>query len=132
MPDLNYPGRIERLAQGALSQMADYFSLDIEIPSDVTMLEDRALGTAAKLLYFNTIRNELKMVASGERKPADGLRHLDSVARAWMSKGAESRDRGKKGTPMALALSERWRNWVVGGPLAKERLGFVDHFELPD
>ena len=132
MSDLSYPGRIERLAQDALSQMADYFSLDMETPNDVAMLEDRALGTAAKLVYFNTIRNELRRVASGERKPAAGLRHLDAIAGAWIAKGGESRDRGRKGASMALALSDRWRNWAVGGPLARERLGFVDHFGLRD
>jgi len=132
MPDLSYPDLIDRLAQGAFSQFADYLSLDIQTPGDVAMLEDRALGTAAKLVYFNTIRNELRMISSGNHTPAEGLDHLDTVARAWMSKGAESSDRSKKGIPMAHALSDRWRNWVVGGPLAKERLGFVDHFGLPE
>lgn len=132
MTDLSYPGSIDRLAQGALSQMADYFSHDIQTPADVAMLEDRALGTAAKLVYFNTIRNELRMVASGDRKPAEGLRHLDRLGRAWVSKGSESRGAGKKGASMALALSDRWRNWVVGSPMAKERLGFIDHFNLPE
>lgn len=132
MPNLNYPGHIDRLTQGAISQLSDYLSLDIETPNDVAMLEDRALGTAAKVVYFNTIRNQLRAIASGERDPTDCLRHLDTVAQTWMSKGADSRDRGQKGAPMALALSDRWRNWAIGGSLAKERVGFVDHFGLPD
>ena len=132
MPDLNYPGRIDRLAHGALSQMGDYFSLDIEAPDDVAMLEDRALGTAAKLIYFNSIRNQLRAIASGERDPADGLRHLDTVARRWTTKPVDSRDQSKKGAAMAMALSDRWRNWAVGGSLAKERVGFVHHFGLAD
>lgn len=132
MADLSYPGRIERLAQGALSQMADHFGLDIETSDDVAMLEDHALCTAAKVVYFNTIRNELRRVASGERKAAAGLRHLDAIARAWTAKGDESHDRDRKGASMALALSDRWRNWAVRGPLAKDRLGFVNHFGLRD
>ena len=135
MPDLTYPDRIDRLARGALSQMGDYFSFDIKPSGDIAMLEDledRAFGTAAKIAYFNTIRNELKIIASGERKPADGLRHLDDIARAWVSKGVELRDRDKKGASMALALSDRWQNWAVGGAYAKERIEFQGHFGLPD
>ena len=33
---------------------------------------------------------------------------------------------------MALTLTDRWRNWILGGPLAKERSGFVDHLDLLD
>lgn len=132
MPNLNYPQWIDRLADGALSQMRDYCSFDIEALDDVAMLEDRALGTAAKLVYFSTIRSQLRAIASGERDPTDGLRHLDSVAQNWISKGADSHRQTKEGTSMALALSERWQNWVVGGPAAKERAGFVDHFSLPE
>ena len=131
MSALDYPGRIERLAAGALAQLGDYFSLDIENPHDVAMLEDRALGTAAKLAYLNTIRNQLRLIASGKQRPADGLHHLDALARAWTETGGELRDLSRKGAAMAFALADRWRNWALGGPLARERLGFVDHFHLP-
>ena len=47
-------------------------SLDIETPSDAAFLEDHMLGTTAELFYFNTIRNELRTVSSGERKPPTG------------------------------------------------------------
>lgn len=68
--------------------MGDYFSRDIETPDDVAMLEDRAVGTAAKIAYFNTIKNHLRLVESGQQQPADALAHLDDLAAAWMAKAA--------------------------------------------
>ena len=87
--------------------MGDYFSLDIETLDDVAMLEDRAVGTAAKIAYFNTIKNHLRLVESGQQQPADALAHLDDLAAAWMAKGSASRDRSQKGATMAIALADR-------------------------
>ncbi len=129
MPNSDYPDLIDRLADGALSQMRDYFSLGIETPG-VAMLEDRAVGTAAKLAYFNTIKNHLRLVESGQQRPADALAHLDDRARVWMAQGSASRDPSLNGATMAIAMADQWENWALGGPGAKERVGFVNHFRL--
>ena len=132
MTNNDYTSQIKRLAEGALAQLYDYLGLDIETPGDVVMLENRAVGSAAKLVYFNTIKHQLELIEAGQQQPADCLVHLDKIARAWMDKGAELRDLTHKGAATARALSDRWRNWALRGPYAKERSGFVDHFSLPE
>ena len=98
--------------------MGDYLSDDIETPDDVAMLEDRVVGTAAKLVYFNTIRNQLRSIKSGQQQPAPALAHLDALAGAWMAKGTAPRS--QKGATMATALAGRWRNWQArGAPLGR-------------
>ena len=124
----DYPSHIDRLAAGAVSQMADYLSADIENPDDVAMLEDRAVGSAAKLVYFNSITLQLRAVAAGEREPRDALSHLDTLARAWTAKESEPSP-GSRGSAMARAIAGRWRNWQFD---ARERIGFIDHFHLPE
>ena len=128
MPYDNYPSHIERLTAGALSQMADYLSADIENPDDVAMLEDRAVGSAAKLVYFNSIVHQIRAIAAGEREPAAALAHLDALARKWTGKDSELAA-DSRGATVARAVAGRWRNWQFG---AKERGGFIDHFNLPD
>ena len=132
MANHDYPDRIDRLAAGSLSQLSDYLSNDIETPDDLAMLEDRAVGTSAKLMYLNAIQKRLWLIESGKEQPAEALAHLDALASAWMAKGTAARDPSQKGATMAHALAGRWKNWAVGGPMAKERQGFVNHFDLPD
>lgn len=128
MPDNDYPRHIDRLAAGALSQMADYLGSDIERPDDMAMLEDRAVGGAAKLLYFNTIMAQLRLIETGSSPPRESLAHLDAAARAWMSKERQV-GAGQPGATLARALAGRWRNWELNSP---ERRGFVNHFRLPE
>ena len=124
-----YSRNIDRLAAGAYSRMADYLRVDIENPDEVAMLEDRAVGSAAKIVYFNSIKLQLDAIAAGEREPAAALAHLDALAEAWTGKESEFTTVNSRGACMAQAVAGRWRNWQFD---AKERVDFIDHFKLPE